>query len=360
MCELAGHHVRVLKTGVAERDIAGAGFARGFLGGVLAGVEVARCLVRNRHCAFGYAAREERHRGDQIARKQPDVGIDIGHPGEGREAKAGGASNRSHVCRAFVHQHHVEDHEQRPPGGEVEESRDIALECERSGLGQQEQREEDRKQGVEQHGQHDVEQRHPFHRGVGNRAVGPLSLDIGAGLGVDIDATGPARAAEAMHRLAHRIDRQRLLEDVGRARRDPGQVLVGDRQIGEQLGLGERGGLVGIELAAEHRAHRIDQRRPLRVQRIIGLAASDDRGGDLARGPIAGEESLRAGLTAGRDGGPNIAALGELFHRIAPQQHVVEHALPEMLVEVGCKFGIGNAQAPRRVVEPRAVDHTVL
>ena len=163
-----------------------------------------------------------------------------------------------------------------------------------------------------------------------------------------------------MHGLAHRVDRQRLLEDLGRIGRDPGEVLVSHRQVSKKLGLGEGGGLVGIELASEDRPHAVDQSGPLRVQRIIGFAAGDDIRSHLTGPRVAGEEALGPRLTAGRDGRPDVGGLGELLHRIAAKQHVVEDALPEVLVEIGGKFRVGNAQGPRGIVEPRAVDHAIL
>jgi hypothetical protein len=141
-------------------------------------------------------------------------------PVKAREAEPIAAGNRAHVRGPFIHQHHVQDHEQRSPCREVEEPGDIAFECQRPGLGQQEQREEHRKQRVEEHGQHDIEERHPLHRVAGDRTIGPLGLNVGAGLGVDIDIARAARAA-IVHGLAHRVDRQRLLEDLGRIRETP-------------------------------------------------------------------------------------------------------------------------------------------
>ena len=117
LCELAAHDVRVLEAQVPERDIARTRLARGFLRGILARIEVTGGLMRDGHGALGDPARKERHRSDEVARQQSNVGIDIGHGGEARQGKTIGASSRGHIGGTLEHQHHVEDHEQRSPGG---------------------------------------------------------------------------------------------------------------------------------------------------------------------------------------------------------------------------------------------------
>ena len=163
-----------------------------------------------------------------------------------------------------------------------------------------------------------------------------------------------------MHGLAHRVDGQRLLEDFGRVGRDAGQVLIGHRQVGKELRLGERRRLVGVKLTAKHRSHRIDEAGPLRIERVVGLAAGHNVRAHLARSGIPGQEPLCARLTARSDRRPDVACFRQLLHRVAAEQHVVEHALPEMLIEIGGELGIRNPQGPGRIVEPRAVDHAVL
>ena len=254
----------------------------------------------------------------------------------------------------------MQNDEQGAPGGKVEEAGDIAFQGHRPSLGHQEQREKDREQRVEQHGKHDVEQWHPFHRVAGNRAIGPFGLNVGARLRIDIDIPGTGCRRHGMHRLAHSIDGERLLEDVGRTGRYASEVLVGHGQVGKEFRLGKRRGLVGIELPPEYRPHAVDEARPLAIERAISFAAGDDVRDYLARTRIAREEALRPRLAAGRNGRPDVAALGQFLHRVAAQQHIVEDALAEMLVEVGREFRIGDAQRARRVIEPRAVDHAVL
>ena len=94
-------------------------------------------------------------------------------------------------------------------------------------------------------------------------------------------------------------------------------------------------------------------------QSRVGFAAGDDRGRHAVVG-LPGQEFLRARRAARCDRRPDVIALGKLLHRIAAQQQIVEHALPDMFVEVRSKLRIGNAQAARRFEQPRAIDHAVL
>src|SRR3546814_12487569 len=60
--KLAGKHRRIVDVRIAERDIAGARFARGFLGRVLTRVEITRCLSRNRQRTTCHLTRSEERR----------------------------------------------------------------------------------------------------------------------------------------------------------------------------------------------------------------------------------------------------------------------------------------------------------
>ena len=95
--ELAREHARVLDVGIAKRDIASARLACGFLGGILARIEVGGGLARNRHGALGDAAGKERDRGDEVACKHADVRVDVAHPGKGREAETRAATRGRHA-----------------------------------------------------------------------------------------------------------------------------------------------------------------------------------------------------------------------------------------------------------------------
>ena len=253
----------------------------------------------------------------------------------------------------------MQDDEERSPRRKVEEAGDVASQCNGSGPRHQEQREQDREQRVEHYRQHDIEDRDPFHRVVRDRRIGPLGLNIGPGLREDVDAAGATRSCKAMHGLVHGIDRQHLAENVARAARDAGEILVSNRQIGHELGLGERFGLSRIELASRDKRHLVNEARPLPRQRGVGFAAGDDRGRHAVVG-LPGHEFLRARRAARCDRRPDIVALGQLLHRVAAEQQIVEHALPDMLIEVRSKLRIGNAQAARRFEQPRAIDHAVL
>jgi hypothetical protein len=63
-------------------------------------------------------------------------------------------------------------------------------------LGSRNSGKQHREEGVEQHGQHDIQERHPLHRVARDRAIGPLGLDVGAGLGIDVDIARAAAAAD--------------------------------------------------------------------------------------------------------------------------------------------------------------------
>ncbi len=58
--------------------------------------------------------------------------------------------------------------------------------------------------------------------------------------------------------------------------------LIGHRQVSKELRLGERGCLIWVKLTAEHRSHRVDQPGPLRIERVVGLAACHDVRAHLA------------------------------------------------------------------------------
>src|SRR3546814_14182813 len=62
----------------------------------------------------------------------------------------------------------------------------------------------------------------------------------------------------------------------------------------------------------------------------------------------------------GCDCRPNIVARCQLLHRIAAEQEIIEHALPDVLVEIGSKLWVRDAQGARRFHQPRAIDHAVL
>ena len=308
MRKLARKHVRVLKAGIAERNIAGARFARRLFCRVLARIEVARCLARYCERAPGDAACKERYRCNEITGQDPDIVVDVGHAGEGREAETGCAARCRHIARALEHQDHVQDDEQRPPGCQIEEARDVSSECDRSGLGHQEQREEHRKERVEYDRQDDIEDRDPLHRVMRDRGIGPFGLDIGAGLREHIDARCAACSGEAMHRLVHGVDGQNLAEDAACILRDSCEVLIGNRQVGNELGRRERFGLPGVELAPGDLRHLIDKPGPLAGERSVCFAAGDDRGRDaIIRLP--GYEALCTRGTAGRNRRPDIVAL---------------------------------------------------
>ena len=192
-----------------------------------------------------------------------------------------------------------------------------------------------------------------------DRGIGPLGLNIGPGLRENVDAAGAARPCKAVHGLVHGIDSQHLAENVARAARDAGEILIGNREIGHELGLGERFGLARIELTPRDKRHLVNEARPLPRQRGVGFAAGDDRGRHAVVG-LPGQEFLRARRAARCDRRPDIVALGHLLHRVAAEKQIVEHALPDMLIEVRSELRIGNAQAPRRFKQPRAIDHAVL
>src|SRR3546814_6347236 len=100
--------------------------------------------------------------------------------------------------------------------------------------------------------------------------------------------------------LVHRVDRQDLAEDVARVLRDPREILVGHRQISEQLGLGESRRLARIELPTGAQRHGIDQPRPLVRKAGVGITASDDRRGHAVVG-LPGHKLLRPRRATGCD-----------------------------------------------------------
>src|SRR3546814_9964124 len=63
-----------------------------------------------------------------------------------------------------------------------------------------------------------------------------------------------------------------LAEDVARAARDAGEILISNREVGHELGLGEGFGLARIELASRDKRHLVDKARPLPRQRGVGFA----------------------------------------------------------------------------------------
>lgn len=141
--------------------------------------------------------------------------------------------------------------------------------------------------------------------------------------------------------------------------RDPREILVGDRQISEQLGLGESRRLARIELPPGAERHGIDEPSPLVRKAGVGITAGDDRRGHAVVG-LPGHKLLRPRRATGCDCRPDIVALCQLLHRIAAEQEIIEHALPDVLVEIGGKLGVRDAQGARRFHQPRAVDHAVL
>src|SRR3546814_20370985 len=92
--------------------------------------------------------------------------------------------------------------------------------------------------------------------------------------------------------LVHRVDRQDLAEDVARVLRDPRELLVGHRQISEQLGLGESRRLARIDLPTGAQRHGIDQPRPLCPKAGEGSTAGYARRGHAVVG-LPGYKLLR-------------------------------------------------------------------
>src|SRR3546814_13030984 len=50
----------------------------------------------------------------------------------------------------------------------------------------------------------------------------------------------------------------------------------------------------------------------------------------------------------------------DLLHRIAAEQEIIEHALPDVFVEIGSKLWVRDAQGARRFHRPRSIDNAVL
>src|SRR3546814_5592 len=164
----------------------------------------------------------------------------------------------------------------RPPCGEIEEPCHIALQRRDARLRHQEERENDREHGEEDHRQHDVQNRNPCHRLLSDRIIGVARLNVGTGLREGVDLCGARPAGHRISGLHESIDccvlAHHLSKVVARAcegRTDDGNVvfeLVRRQSVAE----------LGIDLLAPKRRVGLDHWTPLRVERLVRLPASDD------------------------------------------------------------------------------------
>lgn len=249
-------------------------------------------------------------------------------------------------------QHDVE----RAPGREVEETRGVALKRRDASARKEEEREQHREHRVEDDGEHDVEQRHPGHRLLGDRGIGVARLGVGALRGIGI----PARVRKALAGGAERVDHRHLAQigkGVGRCR---AVELAGDyRQFGPELGRGDVVGELRIGLLGERDQILVDLRRPRRIEIAIGLVA---RNHGVAGRPIAStvDPFLATRRAARPDRRPQVTAAGQRVHRLEAEQHVIEHALLHVLVEIGAELGVGDLEGLRLVEEPGTINHAVI
>lgn len=156
-----------VKSGVSERDIPGADFSRRRLSRHLRRMQETLGKASERHRAGSKAGRRERDHQCQVSSDHGDVGMHrlnavLGHQsnrltGTRRIGGAKGAQSRG------AHHDPVKDHIERSPRHERHESDRIALQHPLARERQKEEREEDRKQTIEQRFGARAEQRHkPF------------------------------------------------------------------------------------------------------------------------------------------------------------------------------------------------------
>ena len=217
----------------------------------------------------------------------------------------------------------MEDDVERSPGREIEEPHRVALQGTQPRLGEQEEREDHGEHREEHDCQHDVEDRHPRHRLLSDRIVRVARLNVGASLREGVDSGGAAATRHRVARLHEGVDRGVLAHDAGEVVPRPCEGLVHDRDVVFQLRGRDGVAELRIDLLRPRLGVGLDHRRPLPVERLIGLPAGDDIVLDGAV-PLSLQPFLRARLRPRPDSGPQVGRLSEVGERLLVEHHVAE------------------------------------